>query len=193
MFPAKEKKQTTVIVRFSAPFVPSRLEEALNDLSGFDMIWVISHMHLNKGWNPKVRPPRLPEERKGLFSTRSPHRPNAIALSSLRVDRIDVPKGVIHVHGLDLLDGEDKETPYAVISSHENFCFESYHLITSSSPTSAPSWWLSRTGRECGSTACSRFVVVEFCAVWLACVRRENRIKRCRPPLVREYLTTSHC
>lgn len=75
------------------------------------MIWVISHMHLNKGWNPKVRPPRLPEERKGLFSTRSPHRPNAIALSSLRVGRVDVSKGVIHVHGLDLLDGEGEGTP----------------------------------------------------------------------------------
>lgn len=83
-------------------------EEALKDLSGFDMIWVISHMHLNKGWNPKVRPPRLPEERKGLFSTRSPHRPNAIALSSLRVGRVDAAKGVIYVHGLDLLDGEGK-------------------------------------------------------------------------------------
>ena len=69
------------------------------------MIWVISHMHLNKGWNRKVRPPRLPEERKGLFSTRSPHRPNALALSSLRVGRVDAAKGVIYVHGLDLLDG----------------------------------------------------------------------------------------
>lgn len=74
-------------------------------MSGFDMIWVISHMHLNKGWNRKVRPPRLPEERKGLFSTRSPHRPNALALSSLRVGRVDAAKGVIYVHGLDLLDG----------------------------------------------------------------------------------------
>eukprot|EP00903_Cladosiphon_okamuranus_P018149 g16701.t1 len=93
-------------------------EEALKDLSGFDMIWVISHMHLNKGWNPKVRPPRLPEERKGLFSTRSPHRPNAIALSSLRVDRIDVSKGVIHVHGLDLLDG----TPVLDIKPYIAYC-----------------------------------------------------------------------
>ena len=74
-------------------------------MSGFDMIWVISHMHLNKGWNRKVRPPRLPQERKGLFSTRSPHRPNALALSSLRVGRVDAAKGVIYVHGLDLLDG----------------------------------------------------------------------------------------
>lgn len=66
-------------------------------------------MHLNKGWNPKVRPPRLPEERKGLFSTRSPHRPNAIALSSLRVGRVDAANGVIYVHGLDLLDGKRKQ------------------------------------------------------------------------------------
>lgn len=86
------------------------LEEALQDLSGFDMIWVISHMHLNNGWNRKVRPPRLPEERKGLFSTRSPHRPNAVALSSLRVSRVDAPKGRIYVRGLDLLDGE----PYSL-------------------------------------------------------------------------------
>ncbi len=91
-----------------------RVEEALEDLSGFDMIWVITHMHLNKGWNSKVRPPRLPEERKGLFSTRSPHRPNAVALSSLRVGHVDVRNGVIHVRGLDLLDGEDKRWLYDV-------------------------------------------------------------------------------
>ncbi|CAM9310809.1 unnamed protein product [Scytosiphon promiscuus] len=93
-------------------------EEALQDLSGFDMIWVISHMHLNKGWNPKVRPPRLPEERKGLFSTRSPHRPNAIALSSLRVGRVDAAKGVIYVDGLDLLDG----TPVLDIKPYIAYC-----------------------------------------------------------------------
>lgn len=81
-------------------------EEALQDLSGFEMIWVISHMHLNKGWKGKVRPPRLPEQRKGLFSTRSPHRPNPVALSSMRVTRVDSAEGVIYVQGLDLLDGE---------------------------------------------------------------------------------------
>lgn len=106
------------LVRFFASLVFRRLEEALKDLSGFDMIWVISHMHLNKGWNPKVRPPRLPEERKGLFSTRSPHRPNAVALSSLRVDSVDVSKGVVHVHGLDLLDGERKRPSVLRIVQH---------------------------------------------------------------------------
>lgn len=89
----------------SIRFILFAAEEALQDLDGFDMIWVISHMHLNKGWNRKVRPPRLPEERKGLFSTRSPHRPNPVALSSLRVKRVDAARGVIYVQGLDLLDG----------------------------------------------------------------------------------------
>lgn len=133
--PAKKNQEQTrlvllfisVFVRFSAPFVLCRLEEALKDLSGFDMIWVISHMHLNKGWNPKVRPPRLPEERKGLFSTRSPHRPNAIALSSLRVNRIDVSKGVVHVHGLDLLDGEGKGT-YLRVLYRKNMVFKVTYL-----------------------------------------------------------------
>lgn len=100
------------------PSLPA--EEALEDLSGFEMIWVISHMHLNKGWNRKVRPPRLPEERKGLFSTRSPHRPNPLALSSLRVARVDAAKGVIYVHGLDLLDGKYRERRNAKSSRHEN-------------------------------------------------------------------------
>ncbi|CAN0115527.1 unnamed protein product [Discosporangium mesarthrocarpum] len=93
-------------------------EEALQDLEGFDLVWVISHMHLNKGWNAKVRPPRLPEERKGLFSTRSPHRPNPLALSSLRVTKIDAAGGVIHVEGLDLLDG----TPVLDIKPYIKYC-----------------------------------------------------------------------
>lgn len=83
-------------------------------------------MHLNKGWNPKVRPPRLPEERKGLFSTRSPHRPNAIALSALRVGRVDAAKGVIYVHGLDLLDGEGEtlKSSYAnSVCMHVSFVY----------------------------------------------------------------------
>lgn len=95
-------------------------EEALQDLSGFDIIWVISHMHLNKGWNRKVRPPRLPEQRKGLFSTRSPHRPNPVALSSVRVDRVDAAKGVIYVHGLDLLDGEQSRSKAEVKKGGES-------------------------------------------------------------------------
>ena len=80
--------------------------QALADLEGFDYVWVVSHMHLNRGWKSKIRPPRGPTGvRRGLLATRAPHRPNQIALSAMRVTHVDAARGRIGVHGLDLLDG----------------------------------------------------------------------------------------
>jgi len=77
--------------------------QALQDLDGFSHIWVIYWMHLNKGWNPTVMPPRGPKIRRGLFATRAPHRPNSIGLSAVRLKAI---KGrVLHIEGHDMLDG----------------------------------------------------------------------------------------
>ena len=60
-------------------------------------------------WSPTVRPPRLGGNRRiGVFATRSPFRPNAIGLSSVRIQRVetDTPDGpVIYVSGVDILDG----------------------------------------------------------------------------------------
>ena len=41
----------------------------------------------------------------GVFSTRSPHRPNPIGLTVVRIDSVDVQKGVINISGIDLCDG----------------------------------------------------------------------------------------
>jgi tRNA (Thr-GGU) A37 N-methylase len=41
-----------------------------------------------------LQPPRLNGEKTGLFSTRSPHRPNPIGLSLAKVDGIDTDGGV---------------------------------------------------------------------------------------------------
>lgn len=77
-------------------------EHALEDLHGFDRIWVLFWFHLNPGWRPKVLPPRSAGKRRGVFSTRSPHRPNPIGISAVRLDRID---GLtLHVRDLDLID-----------------------------------------------------------------------------------------
>ncbi len=78
-------------------------DQALAGLQGFERIWVLSWMHLNDGWKPTVTPPRGPKERQGVFATRSPHRPNPIALSCLKLVKID--GRVLHVNGIDLLDG----------------------------------------------------------------------------------------
>jgi len=77
--------------------------QALQDLDGFSHIWVIYWMHLNKGWNPTVMPPRGPKIRRGLFATRAPHRPNSIGLSAVPLKRID--GRILHIEGHDMLDG----------------------------------------------------------------------------------------
>ncbi len=84
---------------------------ALKGLEEFSHIWVIFvfHSHGGNKWKPTIRPPRLGgKEKKGVLSSRSPHRPNPIGLSVVELDRIDLKAkgGVeIHVKGVDLLDG----------------------------------------------------------------------------------------
>lgn len=79
------------------------LEHAIEDLEGWEYIWVIFWFHLNKGWRPKVLPPRGPRKRRGVLATRSPHRPSPLGLSALRLERVDGL--VLHVRGLDMVDG----------------------------------------------------------------------------------------
>lgn len=77
--------------------------EALADLAGFARVWLLSWMHLNNpAWSPTVRPPRG-GQRRGVFATRSPHRPNPIALSC--VELIGVEGRRLRVRGHDLIDG----------------------------------------------------------------------------------------
>jgi tRNA-Thr(GGU) m(6)t(6)A37 methyltransferase TsaA len=84
--------------------LPGRhLEHALEDLQGWDYLWVIFWFHLNTGWRPKVLPPRGPRKRRGVLATRSPHRPNPLGLSAVRLERVD---GLtLHVRGVDMVDG----------------------------------------------------------------------------------------
>lgn len=83
-------------------------EDALDDLREWSHIWVLYWFDRVEGWRPKVLPPRVGAEgekttRKGVFSTRSPHRPNPIGLSVLRL--LSVDGLVLRVSDVDLLDG----------------------------------------------------------------------------------------
>jgi tRNA-Thr(GGU) m(6)t(6)A37 methyltransferase TsaA len=84
--------------------VPDRsFEHALADLDAWTHIWVLFWFDRNAAWRPKVLPPRSVTGRKGVFATRSPHRPNPLGLSAVRLDRIE---GLtLHVSDVDMLDG----------------------------------------------------------------------------------------
>src|SRR4051812_28085149 len=61
-------------------------EDALADLGGFSRIWVLFWFDRAAGRSvsSKVQPPRSAAKR-GVFATRSPHRPNPIGLSAVRL------------------------------------------------------------------------------------------------------------
>ena len=77
-------------------------EHALLDIESFRYLWVVFWFHLNSGWRPKVLPPRS-SRRRGVFATRSPHRPNPIGLSV--VELLGVDGLSLRVANLDMLDG----------------------------------------------------------------------------------------
>ena len=72
--------------------------DALRGIEDFTHIWLIwgfSQTRLNMAaepvkWYPTVRPPRLGgSARKGVWATRSPYRPNSLAMSCVRLIRIE--------------------------------------------------------------------------------------------------------
>ena len=93
-------------------FAPEyRNTDYIRGLQGFDYIWLIWEFSDNRhpSKSPVVRPPVLGgNERVGVFATRSPFRPNALGLSSVRIQQIELDSAsgpVIHVLGADLMDG----------------------------------------------------------------------------------------
>lgn len=87
-----------------------RNPEALRGLEGFSHIWLIWGFSesMRDTWTPTVRPPRLGgNKRMGVFATRSPNRPNALGLSCVKFDGIELHPEygmILHVSGADLVD-----------------------------------------------------------------------------------------
>jgi tRNA-Thr(GGU) m(6)t(6)A37 methyltransferase TsaA len=67
-------------------------------------IIVLFHFHLSHGFELLVkRPGGTGSESKGVFATRSPHRPNGIGLSIVELLKIEGPR--LTIRGVDMLDG----------------------------------------------------------------------------------------
>jgi tRNA-Thr(GGU) m(6)t(6)A37 methyltransferase TsaA len=81
-------------------------EDYFRGLEDMSHIWLIFGFHQAeyKEGQTTVRPPRLGgKERMGIFACRTPHRPNQLGLSLVKIESIDKDK--IQISGSDLVHG----------------------------------------------------------------------------------------
>jgi len=78
-------------------------EHSLQSLQQFSHVWLIFLFHENGSFKPKAKisPPRLNGKKVGVFATRSPHRPNNVGMSLVKLDSIQ--NGTLYVSGVDLI------------------------------------------------------------------------------------------
>ncbi len=77
-------------------------EPGLTDIEGFSHLYVIWAFDQATGFELVGTPP-TDDRPHGVFATRSPRRPNPIALTVVELLRRDGPR--LHVRGVDMLDG----------------------------------------------------------------------------------------
>lgn len=105
--PHKDPEQTPIQPMFAAgcrgtaEIFPEYVD-GLRDLDGFSHIYLLYHLHLARP-GPLLVTPFLQRIERGVFATRSPHRPNPIGLSIVRLERREC--NLLYLDGLDMLDG----------------------------------------------------------------------------------------
>ncbi len=114
-------------------FSGHHFEDALADLESWEYLWVLYWFHLNQGWRPKVTPPRS-SRRRGVFATRSPHRPNPVGMSVVKL--LGVSDLELQVAGVDMLDG----TPVIDLKP--------YVAYADALPGAGPGWLGAEPGRS---------------------------------------------
>lgn len=128
-------------------FVPEfRRAEAIRGIEEFSHLWLITRFHLvdDEAVALTVRPPRLGgNARRGVFATRSPFRPNRLALSVVKLagvewEGVDAPR--LLVSGVDLVDG----TPIFDIKPYVRYADsvpEARSGFADEAPTAMPVSW----------------------------------------------------
>lgn len=102
----------TGVIRFTSAYRNPDALRGIEDFSHLWLLWLFSEA-VREGdcerFTPTVRPPRLGgNEKKGVFATRSPFRPNPIGLSSVKLEGIRIEENgeaVLIVSGADLMNG----------------------------------------------------------------------------------------
>lgn len=101
---------------------PFNRQEMVKGLEEFSHIWIhfLFHDTIKQGWKATVRPPRLGgQQRVGVFASRSPHRPNFIGMSVVRLENVvwSKKKLFLKISGIDLLD----QTPVLDIKPYVSY------------------------------------------------------------------------
>jgi tRNA-Thr(GGU) m(6)t(6)A37 methyltransferase TsaA len=84
--------------------------ETLSGIENYSHAWILFTFHANTdvqslSVKTKVKPPRGGGIKVGSMATRSPHRPNNIGLSLVKITGIDHKKKRLHIAALDLVNG----------------------------------------------------------------------------------------
>ena len=74
----------------------------LKDIEGFSHLTLFYHFHKINGYELVVTP-FMDTEKRGIFATKAPKRPNAIGLSTVKLIAVD--GNVLHIEQVDMLDG----------------------------------------------------------------------------------------
>mmetsp|Transcript_19480 Transcript_19480/g.41082 ORF Transcript_19480/g.41082 Transcript_19480/m.41082 type:complete len:389 (-) Transcript_19480:165-1331(-) len=124
--------------------------ECVEGLESYSHAWILFTFHANTD-NPnnakktnnngsvmnlsktKIRPPRGNGIKVGMLSTRSPHRPNNIGLSLVKIVRVDKKMKQLHIAALDLVNG----TPVYDIKPCVPWDIPGHH---DRAPLSVPNW-----------------------------------------------------
>lgn len=152
---------TAKLVKFDTPHQPTdgrserniielfpghRYEDGLRDLEGFERVWLVWWFDRNTTWRPMVLPPRGSAKRRGVFATRSPHRPAPIGITA--VPLLEVSGRTVVVGNCDLLD----QTPILDIKPY---------ISSVDSFPEQKSGWLAEVEAECAKPPRYRVTLLE--------------------------------
>jgi tRNA-Thr(GGU) m(6)t(6)A37 methyltransferase TsaA len=94
---ARGKKDTESLI-----VLKNEYAEGLNSITDFEKIQVFFHFHLSEGFS-MIQKRRYDGKTAGVFSSRSPNRPNGIGVTVVELLKVD--GNILHVKGLDAVNG----------------------------------------------------------------------------------------
>ena len=94
------------------------------------------HLNEQERVKAKVKPPRMGGEKRGVFATRSPHRPCPIGLSLVKIDC--AVNDTLHISGVDLVDGTPVLDIKPYIPAYDNPALHSHSLRETTGSKTCP-------------------------------------------------------